>query len=127
MAQPPSDRSRAATPFIEAGLSELDAVPFPGASSSGWRWSLSCFNAATSARRTLSGSAPKVSAIAVATRGQRGGSRLDFRDSGHFTHARTIRSSGSARSFAATLLACARLLYGFALNMKIRPERTQMW
>ena len=87
----------------------------------------SCLNAAISARRTSPGSALRDSAIAAATRGQRGGCRFDLRDSGHFTHARTILSSGSARISAATLFACARLLYCFALNMKITPERTQMW
>ena len=54
---------------------------------------------------------------------QRGARRLLGRVVGHCSQARTIRSSGSARMVAATLFACARLLYGFALSTKTTPAR----
>ena len=85
----------------------------------------SVVRAAASAARTAAGSAPTAAATWRATVAQRGGRRLLGVVVGHSVQARTIRSSGVARMVAATLFACARLLYGFALSTKTVPERNQ--
>ena len=71
--------------------------------------SRSAASAAASATRTAAGSAPTAAATWRATVAQRGGRRLLATVTGHSVQARTIRSSGDARSSAATLFACARL------------------
>ena len=87
----------------------------------------SASSAALSAWRTVPGSAPTTSATLVATRAHLGGRRLDLFDDGQLVQARTMRSCGSARNFAATLAAWLRLVYGRPTSENTLPLLTQTW